>query len=435
MAEEEEQKQEELKKLASSYIGLSFSLFLALLPKNSVSLVQNLQTQVRELSVKLFQAQEQLRQMKSRRQEDSKANARVVEIFASHRNAWQEEEKRLLHQIDTAAEEIAHLRAKVAEFENFEAESNARVEELEREVGERDEMLSFMSRRGDSEIDPEEEEQELGGCQRREYGRGKSREWFQKDSEECVLGTSRTVEEVSVIYDHAQQFQQQLGNGFDSEFVASASKFWAERGTLWQDLQYESLESTYNMKHFVARRESPLKVDGDSAGVSSKLKLLEQELLNLEEKIGKSDMSKVPSLMRKQATRYQTLAENIDDLCRRIQASDPSEPTLSSEFRTQSQTECLLEAFRLQQRASETGQKLMALQSEVGKSHYKKEVGSQDTVSTRRSLDSVGNNFKEIQRNLEIWLARIIGDLEGILARDGASRVRDYYISRYPYIQ
>ncbi|KAI4314574.1 hypothetical protein L6164_027467 [Bauhinia variegata] len=409
MAEEEEQKQEELKKLASSYIGLSFSLFLALLPKNSVSLVQNLQTQVRELSVKLFQAQEQLRQMKSRRQEDSKANARVVEIFASHRNAWQEEEKRLLHQIDTAAEEIAHLRAKVAEFENFEAESNARVEELEREVGERDEMLSFMSRRGDSEIDPEEEEQELGGCQRREYGRGKSREWFQKDSEECVLGTSRTVEEVSVIYDHAQQFQQQLGNGFDSEFVASASKFWAERGTLWQDLQYESLESTYNMKHFVARRESPLKVDGDSAGVSSKLKLLEQELLNLEEKIGKSDMSK--------------------------QASDPSEPTLSSEFRTQSQTECLLEAFRLQQRASETGQKLMALQSEVGKSHYKKEVGSQDTVSTRRSLDSVGNNFKEIQRNLEIWLARIIGDLEGILARDGASRVRDYYISRYPYIQ
>ncbi|KAI4327953.1 hypothetical protein L6164_020356 [Bauhinia variegata] len=435
MAEEEELKQEELKKLASSYIGLSFSLFLALLPKNSVSLVQNLQTQVRELTVKLFQAEEQLTQMKSRRQEDSKANARVVEIFASHRNAWQAEEKRLLHQIDTATEEIAHWRAKVAELEKFEAESNARVEELEREVGERDEMLSFMSRRGDCEIDAEEEEKELGGCQRSEYGGDNSRKWFQKDSEECVLGTDRTVEEVSVIYDHAQQFQQQLGNGFDSEFMASASKFWAERASPWQDVQYESLESMYNMKHFVARRESPWKVDGDSAGVSSKLKLLEQELLNLE-KIGKSDLSKVPSLMRKQAKRYQTLAGKIDDLCRRIQASDPCEPTVSSEFRTQTQTEFLLEAFRLQQRASETGQKLMALQTEAGKSYYKDDLGSQEaTATTRRSLDSIRNNLKEIQRNLEIWLARIIGDLEGILARDGVSRVREYYISRYPFIQ
>lgn len=90
----------------------------------------------------------------------------------------------------------------------------------------------------------------------------------------------------------------------------------------------------------------------------------------------------------------------------------------------------MLEAFRLQQRASETGQKLVALQNEVGKSYYREELGG-----TRRSLDSIRNNLREIQRNLEIWLARIIGDLEGILARDGASRVREYYISRYPFVQ
>ena len=77
----------------------------------------------------------------------------------------------------------------------------------------------------------------------------------------------------------------------------------------------------------------------------------------------------------------------------------------------------------------------MALQSEIGKSYYNDELGSQAMVTTRRFLDSMRNNFKEIQRNLEIWLARIIGDLEGILARDGASRVREYYISRYPFIQ
>lgn len=77
----------------------------------------------------------------------------------------------------------------------------------------------------------------------------------------------------------------------------------------------------------------------------------------------------------------------------------------------------------------------MAIQTEVGKSYCIDELGSQAKLTTKRSLDSIINNLKEIQRNLEIWLARIIGDLEGILARDGASRVREYYISRYPFVQ
>ncbi|KAJ7953338.1 Ribonuclease P protein subunit P38-like protein [Quillaja saponaria] len=416
MAEEEEEQQkqvEELKKLVSSYLGLSFSFSLALLPKNSVFLVPKLKTQVRELSIKLFQAEEQLRQMKYRRKEDSKANARVVEIFASHRNAWQAEEKRLLNQIDAATEEIAHLRLKFAEIEKYEAESKTQIEKLEREVGERDEMITFMSRRENCEFEAEEAEQAIGWLSK------KGLRWRQKQ---------RVVSEGC-----RGHYQQQLGNGFDSELLASASKFWAERDTLLQDVQYESLESLYNMKHFVARRESPWKVDGESTGVSSKLKLLEQELLNLE-KVGKSDLSKVPALMRKQAKRYQTLAGKIDDLCR-IMASDPCEPNLSSEFRTQRQTEFLLEAFRLQQRASETGQKLVALQTEIGNNYHRDELGSPALLTTRRSLDSIRNNFKEIQRNLEIWLARIIGDVEGILARDGASRVREFYISRYPFVQ
>ncbi|CAN1299373.1 hypothetical protein LINPERPRIM_LOCUS24183, partial [Linum perenne] len=188
---------------------------------------------------------------------------------------------------------------------------------------------------------------------------------------------------------------------------------------------------------FWPRRESPWKVDGDSTGVSTKLKLLEQELLNLE-KVGKGDLLKVPSLLRKQTKRYQALAGKIDDLCRRMQASDPCEPTLSPEFRTQRQTDFLLEAFRLQQRASETAQKLMALQTEIGKSGDD-ELGSHQQQYTklamRSSLSTIRNNLKEVQRNLEIWLARIIGDLEGILSRDGASRVRDYYSSRYPFTQ
>ncbi|CAK7355956.1 unnamed protein product [Dovyalis caffra] len=410
-------------KLLSSYLGLSFSLFLAFLPTNSISLTPNLQTQIRDLSIRLFQAEEQLKQMKSRRKEDSKANARVVEIFASHRNAWQAEEKRLLQQIDLASEEMASLRAKVEDFEREREEWQRKIQDLEREVGEREEMIGFMSRNavggGGEFVEGEEESVRCGSGEY--YGVGEEEE-EEEENGNFVHGQQ--------YYQHLLHQQQQGSNGgFSSDLLASASKFWSETAsTLWQDVQYDSHESLYNMKHFVARRESPWKVDGDSTGISSKLKLLEEELLNLE-KVGKTDISKVPSLMRKQAKRYQALAGKIDDLCRRMLASDPCEPTLSPEFRTQRQTEFLLEAFRLKERASETGDRLMALQNEIGKSYHRDEVGSQAKLIMRRSFDSIRNNLKEVQRNLEIWLARIIGDLKGILARDGSSRQREYYIS------
>ncbi|XP_050375644.1 uncharacterized protein LOC126793226 [Argentina anserina] len=372
---------EDLKKLMCSYLGLGLSMFLALAPHKFLEL----HLHVRDLSNRLRQAEEQVRQMRSRRKEDSKANARVVDIFASHRNAWQAEEKRLLSQIDAAEREMASLSARVEELEKTREDSESRICELEREVGERDDMIGFMASRGG------------GGA-----------------AEQC-----QQVKEVNV-YDNAYAF------GFDSELVAEASK-------LWQDVQYESLEPLYHTKQFVPR-ESPWKVDGESTGVSSKLKVLEQDLLNLEN-ILKGDISKVPSLMRKQTKRYQALAGKIDDLCRRMQASDPCEATVSPEFRTQRQTEFLLESFRLQQRVTDTAQKLMAVQTEIGKSYYGDELGNQAKFMMRRSLDSIRNNFRELQRNLEIWLARITGDLEGILARDGASRVREYYVSRYPFVQ
>lgn len=116
------------------------------------------------------------------------------------------------------------------------------------------------------------------------------------------------------------------------------------------------------------------------------------------------------------------------------QSSDPCDATLGPEFRTQRQTEFLLECFRLQQRASETGQKLVSLQTEITRSNQGDQL-SQAKMNTGRSLDLIKNNLKEVQRNLEIWLARIIGDLEGILARDGASRVREFYVARYPFVQ
>lgn len=425
-----------LEKIFSSYLGLSFAIFLGALPRNAISLVGRLQNRSKELTFQLIDTEEQLKQLLFRRKEDSKANARVVEIFASHRHAWQQEEKRLLQQIDECDEEIAELRGRAEQFEKVESELRANIEDLKREISERDEMLNFMSRRGcgmenstsgdgggsdgveDCYAEMGLRLGKVGISERMDLGVG---------MEECYLADGiPNAEQMSGVYGQS--------NGFNSEYWNSASKFWAEKASPWQDMQYDSADSLHHLKHFVARREAPWKVDGESTGVSSKLKLLEQELQNLE-KIGKTDSSKVPSSTRKQVKRYQALAGKIDDLCRRMQASDPCEPNLSPEFRTQRQTEFLLEAFRLQQRASETGQKLTVLQADSGKSYYGDEFEGQAQLATKRSFDSIRNNLKEIQRNLEIWLARIIGDLEGILSRDGASRVRDYYISRYPFVQ
>ncbi|KAI3713666.1 hypothetical protein L1987_72249 [Smallanthus sonchifolius] len=305
--------QQSYEDLIRSYLGISFAVFLGFLPKQSLSLIPSLQAHNESLSKKLLQAEEQLEQLYSRRKEDSKANARVVEIFSSHRHSWQQEEKRLLRQIDDNVQEIANLRAKVEDLE-------IRVGELKRE-----------------------------------------------------------------------------------------------------GVQYESVEPVHDLKHYVTRRESPWKVDGHSSGVSAKLKLLEQELQVLEN-TGANDLLKVPSLMKKQAKRYQALAGKIDDLCRRME-DDPCEPNAGLEHRTQRQTEFLLEALRLQQRASETGQKLVALQTETGAGcNYGNDlVEGHARLTTRLSLNSIRNNFRDIQRNLEIWLARIIGDVEGTLSRDASA--------------
>ncbi|KAL0912962.1 hypothetical protein M5K25_016386 [Dendrobium thyrsiflorum] len=432
--------------LLSSYLGLSFAIFLGFIPRFSLSHVASLQSRNRILSLKLFHAEEQLHQMSSRRKEDSKANARVVEIFASHRHAWQQEEKRFLHRIEAAADEIAALRSRISEMERTEADLRCSVERLRGEVAERDEMLDLMSRR-ESVAGVEREAEELwkneaeevldaedeveGGycCDYERMGSIRFPKEMEPVPESCFVEESGDLDDMAMMYCRGNRFRPSFSP------AAASSKLWTEGPNAeWQDIQFDSHESTYYGKHHVARREYPWKVNNDAAGVSSKLKLLEQELSNLE-KVDKVELTKVPLLLRKLWKRYQSLAGKIDDLCRRMQVTDVCEPSLSPEFRTQKQTVYLVEASALQHRAKEMRQKLNALHAETAKTYLGDELTGQAKLAMRRSLDSIRNGFKEMQRNLEIWLARIMGDLEGILARDGDSRVRDYYISRYPFVR
>lgn len=241
-------------KLHSTYIGVSFAVFLGLLPRGAIAYVPCLQARNRVLSLKLLQAEDQLRQMRSRRQEDSKANARVVEIFASHRNAWQQEERRLLAQIDAAAEEIAALRKKVEELEAAEAELRSEAERLRREVSERDEVIDFMSRKVedgccDGEDFAEKEVEigaygtDVGGDFNRGFddGRGGIGDYA---SEFSTLGKSRGSEGRSPVpevcfYDRNGNLEELSSlyseqNGFSREILLSASKAWTDRSNGWQ---------------------------------------------------------------------------------------------------------------------------------------------------------------------------------------------------------
>ncbi|KAJ0093497.1 hypothetical protein Patl1_26395 [Pistacia atlantica] len=129
--------------------------------------------------------------MKSQRKEDLKANARVVEIFATQKNKRQVEERQLLQQIDAANEEMASLRSKIEEMETEKAESNRRVEELE-------EIIGFMPRRVGCEF--EEEEDQFGGCGSRDF-------YCRDDGKNCNFG-------------------------FTSKFLAFTYKFCAEKASV-----------------------------------------------------------------------------------------------------------------------------------------------------------------------------------------------------------
>lgn len=81
----------------------------------------------------------------------------------------------------------------------------------------------------------------------------------------------------------------------------------------------------------------------------------------------------------------------------------------------------LEETFHLQRYMVATGQKLMELQSKIASGFVSAadEFETPASFDMKRFADGIRTLFKEVQRGLEIRIARIIGDLEGTLARDG----------------
>lgn len=81
----------------------------------------------------------------------------------------------------------------------------------------------------------------------------------------------------------------------------------------------------------------------------------------------------------------------------------------------------LEETFQLQRYMVATGQKLLEMQSRIAPSLERAagNGGGNDGVDMGRFMDVVGALLRDVQRGLEVRIARIIGDLEGTLTFHG----------------
>ncbi|KAF5947523.1 hypothetical protein HYC85_013480 [Camellia sinensis] len=194
---------------------------------------------------------------------------------------------------------------------------------------------------------------------------------------------------------------------------------------------------------------SPWKMDLHALGVSYKIKRLKQLLLMIEQLIGKHERCEdreggddnvqagikglhiLMSLLNKQVSRYESLQGKIDELCKRMHEKDldvmrggSSIAKTKEEIRTLEQF--LEETFQLQRYIVATGQKLTEIQSKIASGFVEamENIDGPADFDMKRFADNVRTFFREVQRGLEIRIARFIGDLEGTLACDGIIHLR-----------
>ncbi|TKY74082.1 hypothetical protein E2542_SST02841 [Spatholobus suberectus] len=194
---------------------------------------------------------------------------------------------------------------------------------------------------------------------------------------------------------------------------------------------------------FSTTQQSLWKMDLHALGISYKIKRLKQQLVLVERLTGRqandeqaeiTDDSKVgikaylslTTLLNKQVGRYQSLQEKTDDLCKRMHENDlyanrGDVNAARAKEKTSTLEHFLEETFQLQRYIVATGQKLLEIQSKIvsGFVGVAEEMEKSSGIDMNRFADSIRNLFHEVQRGLEVRTARIIGDLEGTLAREG----------------
>ncbi|CAI9274156.1 unnamed protein product [Lactuca saligna] len=170
---------------------------------------------------------------------------------------------------------------------------------------------------------------------------------------------------------------------------------------------------------------SSWKMDLHALGVFYKIKRLKQQLLMFERLTGKQEscenreyddkrkLYSLVSLVNKQVSRYQSLQEKANDICKRMYENDGD---AGSGVKTKKLEHFLEETFQLQRYIVATGQKLIEIQSKIASGFV---GGVNDGFDMKKFGDCLRSLFREVQRGLEVRISRIIGDLEAPLAWDG----------------
>lgn len=203
--------------------------------------------------------------------------------------------------------------------------------------------------------------------------------------------------------------------------------------------------------HASSTNNSLWRMDLQALGVSYKIKRLKQQLLMLERFTGKHEGAEdhtesnddgqsgikgfllLMSLLNKQVGRYQSFQGKVDDLCHRMHDNGLDQngrrgdsDTARTKDKTKTLEHFLDETFQLQRYMVATGQKLMEIQPKIasGIVGVAEELETCASFDMNRFTDFIRTLFQEVQRGLEVRIARIIGDLEGTLACDGMIQLR-----------
>ncbi|EXC21431.1 hypothetical protein L484_011873 [Morus notabilis] len=205
-------------------------------------------------------------------------------------------------------------------------------------------------------------------------------------------------------------------------------------------------------QHLIKANSSQWRMDLHALGVSYKLKRLKQQLIMLERLRGKQesgedkkernddgeeresgvkDFLSLMSLLNKQIGRYQSLQGKVDDLCIRMHESDlklcrGDSSTARTKEKTKTLEQFLEETFQLQRYIVATGQKMIEIQSKItsGLVGVGEEIDKSTGFDMNRFSESVRTLFHDVQRGIEVRIARVIGDLGGTLACEGMIRLK-----------
>ncbi|XP_074587723.1 uncharacterized protein LOC141843563 [Curcuma longa] len=258
---------------------------------------------------------------------------------------------------------------------------------------------------------------------------------LQEDGETSVAPHSpieeiKEVKEVSMNPINSNKQNDLQGDAEISDKFTSPEPSFARDESYWKT-DIHALGVSYNIK----RLKQQLLVLEKLAGLLAKKQLTNLDIVN-NDSIGANDREidenkqkmkgffLMKSLLQKQVKRYQSLEEKTDDLCKRLEDNHRLGSRRDTQsVRTKEQSETLMcyleEAFELQKYIVATGQKFMEMQSKIsstfsGADAHNKSIG----FNLRQFADIIRTIFRQVQKGLEVRIARIIGDLEGKLTCD-----------------